>query len=224
MHPEQQTQPTRQHLPESKMKSNSINRYIHKATNQQVEAIQYDGSFESAKLIVDWLRGHRIEKIKRATNPTNWVYKDGLYFQGDLIAKGAYFVRVINTNCVSTYSDTSFRACFSPVPMNTQPKSSEMKSEKLIYSFNPNDNVEEQLTASVEVINGSTYVEFELQSYCNSASIYASVITPEKLRELADKIESFALEQNKENIKETALAKLTPEEIKALGLSSNESV
>jgi hypothetical protein len=217
MHPEQQTQPTRQHLPESKMKLNSMDRYIHKTTNQEAEAIQYDGSFESAKLIVDWLHNHRITKIK-------YIYKEGLYLNEFLIMKGAYFIRVIDNNYVATYSKQAFFHTFSPAPMSTQPKSSEMKSEKLIYSFNPNDNGGEQLTASVEVSNGSTYVEFELQSHCNSASIYASVVTPEKLRELADKIESFALEQNKENIKTKALAKLTPEEIKALGLSTDEPI
>jgi hypothetical protein len=65
------------------------------------------------------------------------------------------------------------------------------------YCFNPEDNEGEAITLSTSVEQAGTdeaFVtqEFTLHSYINSATFQTSFyLTPEKLRECADKIESF---------------------------------
>lgn len=59
------------------------------------------------------------------------------------------------------------------------------------FCFNPNDTEGEQLSVTIEVVDGCPYVDIELMSYFNIASIYTSLITPDKLRKLADEMDIF---------------------------------
>jgi hypothetical protein len=75
-----------------------------------------------------------------------------------------------------------------PQPSNENMKT---KQQKHVFCFNPEDNGGEQLLATIEVIDGCPYVEIELNSYDNVASITTNTITPDKLRKLADEMDAL---------------------------------
>lgn len=71
----------------------------------------------------------------------------------------------------------------------------ETQHNKMVYSFNKDDNGGEQFMFSSEIYEGCfNYMhKFELQSFGNSATftLIGEIITPTKLRELADALETF---------------------------------
>jgi hypothetical protein len=69
--------------------------------------------------------------------------------------------------------------------------------EEFTVVANPGDNGGEQISVTVEVFDNSDYEDnmytsqtISLQSYGSEAKIVTSVITPEFLREVADKMEA----------------------------------
>ncbi len=71
------------------------------------------------------------------------------------------------------------------------------KVDEFTVVANPNDNGGEQLSVTVEVFDNGDYEDnvytsktISLQSYGSEAKIVTSVITPEFLREVADKLEA----------------------------------
>ena len=68
-----------------------------------------------------------------------------------------------------------------------------MKNYKFVYDFNPLGNGGETLLFSTEYYDDFAVHEISLQSHGNSATLTLGdeMITPQKLRELADGLESY---------------------------------
>ena len=67
------------------------------------------------------------------------------------------------------------------------------KKDKLCFNLSPNRNGGEALLFSTEVSDGYIVHEITLCSYANSATftLEGDIITPAKLRKLADELEIF---------------------------------
>ena len=67
-----------------------------------------------------------------------------------------------------------------------------------VFTFNPEDNGGEALTVTTDITSdGDIFQEVSLQSYGASASLnFPGWITPQRLRKLANELESFIIRAN----------------------------